>query len=64
VFAVWSEQPDSQFEKGLRAAGFGVERARPGRGGRRHVVYFGLREPGTPAGPRRGREGRRRSSAR
>lgn len=40
VFAVWSEDPDQAFEKRLRAAGFSVNRQRPGRGGRRHVVYI------------------------
>ena len=40
VFAVWSEDPDQAFEKRLRSAGFSVHRQRPGRGGRRHVVYI------------------------
>jgi spermidine synthase len=40
VFAVWSEDPDAAFEKRLQAAGFTVNRQRPGRGGRRHVVYI------------------------
>lgn len=40
VFAVWSEDPDQAFEKRLQAAGFSVNRQRPGRGGRRHVVYI------------------------
>ena len=40
VFAVWSEDPDKAFEKRLKAAGFSVNRQRPGRGGRRHVVYI------------------------
>lgn len=40
VFAVWSEDPDTAFEKRLQAAGFSVTRQRPGRGGRRHVVYI------------------------
>jgi spermidine synthase len=39
VFAVWGENPDAPFEKRLSAAGFSVERLRPGRGGLRHVVY-------------------------
>jgi spermidine synthase len=47
VFAVWSERPEPAFEKRLAAAGFAVERRRPGRGGLRHVVYLGLREPDT-----------------
>ncbi|MGI9590522.1 MAG: spermidine synthase, partial [Myxococcota bacterium] len=64
VFAVWSEQVDPSFEKGLAAAGFRVEKARPGRGGLRHVVYFAFRACDTPADPPRGRARRRRSSAR
>ena len=40
VFAVWSEDPDKAFEKRLKAAGFSVNQQRPGRGGRRHVVYI------------------------
>ena len=40
VFAVWSEDPDQAFEKRLQAARFTVDKQRPGRGGRRHVVYI------------------------
>ncbi|MBA3014800.1 MAG: spermidine synthase [Proteobacteria bacterium] len=40
VFAVWAEDPDQAFEKRLQAARFTVNRQRPGRGGRRHVVYI------------------------
>jgi spermidine synthase len=40
VFAVWSEEPDKGFEKRLQAARFSVNRQRPGRGGRSHVVYI------------------------
>ncbi len=40
VFAVWSEDPDRAFEKRLKAVGFSVSQQRPGRGGRRHVVYI------------------------
>ncbi len=40
VFAVWSEDPDKAFETRLQAARFTVNRQRPGRGGRRHVVYI------------------------
>jgi spermidine synthase len=39
IFAVWGENPDALFEKRLAAAGFIVDRKRPGRGGLRHVVY-------------------------
>jgi spermidine synthase len=40
IFAVWGENPDASFEKRLAAAGFIVDRQRPGRGGLRHVVYI------------------------
>ncbi len=40
VFAVWGENSDTAFEKRLTAAGFSVDRQRPGRGGLRHVVYL------------------------
>ena len=46
VFAVWSEDPDKAFEKRLKAAGFSVDRQRPGRGGRRHVVYISRKRSG------------------
>jgi tRNA U34 5-methylaminomethyl-2-thiouridine-forming methyltransferase MnmC len=46
VFAVWSEDPDKGFEKRLKAAGFSVDRQRPGRGGRRHVVYISRKRSG------------------
>jgi len=39
IFAVWGENPDAAFEMRLAAAGFTVDRQRPGRGGLRHVVY-------------------------
>jgi spermidine synthase len=39
VLAVWSEDPSPGFETCLGLAGFQVRRERPGRGGRRHVVY-------------------------
>jgi spermidine synthase len=39
ILAVWSEDPDARFERELGQAGFAVRRERPGRGGRRHVVY-------------------------
>jgi spermidine synthase len=40
IFAVWGEAPDAPFEKRLNAAGFTVNKLRPGRGGLRHVVYI------------------------
>jgi spermidine synthase len=39
VLGVWAEVPDAGFEERLRAASFDVAKRRPGRGGRRHVVY-------------------------
>ena len=50
VFAVWSEDPDKAFENRLKAAGFSVNRQRPGRGGRRHVVYVARKTSGAQAG--------------
>jgi len=49
VFAVWSEDPDKAFEKRLKAAGFSVNRQRPGRGGHRHVVYIARKTYGSQA---------------
>jgi spermidine synthase len=46
VFAVWSEDPDKAFERRLKAAGFSVDRQRPGRGGRRHAVYIARKTSG------------------
>jgi spermidine synthase len=43
VFAIWSEAPDEAFEKRVKAIGFQLERFRPGKGGRRHVVYLATR---------------------
>ena len=40
ILAIWSEDPDTLFERELGRAGFAVRRERPGRGGRRHVVYL------------------------
>jgi spermidine synthase len=45
VFAVWGEASDAAFERRLAAAGFSVERHRPGRGGLRHVVYVARKHP-------------------
>jgi spermidine synthase len=39
VFARWCEQSDPAFERRLARAGFGFERLKVGRGGRRHSVY-------------------------
>ena len=50
VFAVWSEDPDKAFEKRLNAARFSINRQRPGRGGRRHVVYVARKTSGSQAG--------------
>jgi spermidine synthase len=43
ILAIWSEDPDAHFERALDRAGFAVRRERPGRGGRRHVVYVASR---------------------
>lgn len=48
VLAVWSEDPSTGFESGLARAGFRVRSERPGRGGRRHIVYVAqAAHPGT-----------------
>ena len=39
VFAVWSEDPDKDFEKRLVKVGFSFKRHRPAKGNR-HVVYI------------------------
>jgi spermidine synthase len=39
VFGAWAERPDAGFEKRLKAAGFSVEKRRPGLGGLRHAIY-------------------------
>jgi len=53
VYAVWSEAPDTGFERRIVGAGFrDVALHRPGRGGRRHAVYV-ARAPGR--GQARGR---------
>lgn len=43
VLGIWAEDPDPAFEARLRKAGFEVRHERPGRGGRRHVVYLATR---------------------
>jgi spermidine synthase len=50
VFAVWSEDPDQAFEKRLQKAMFSVDRQRPGRGGRKHVVYIATKAAGRQMG--------------
>jgi spermidine synthase len=50
VLAVWAEDPDKAFEKRLKAARFAFNRQRPGRGGRRHVVYIARKKSGSQAG--------------
>lgn len=50
-FAIWSEGPDSGFERRLGQAGFAaVALHRPGRGGRRHAVYVASAEAAQGAG--------------
>ncbi len=44
IFAIWGENPDEAFEKRLTAAGFAIDRQRPGRGGLRHVVYVAQKQ--------------------
>lgn len=44
ILAIWSENPDSSFERTLARAGFAVQRRRPGRGGLRHAVYVARAE--------------------
>jgi spermidine synthase len=44
IFAIWGESPDEAFEKRLTAAGFTIDRQRPGRGGLRHVVYVAQKQ--------------------
>lgn len=51
IFAVWGENPDASFEKRLAAAGFMVDRKRPGRGGLRHVVYLAQKPVPGPDNP-------------
>ena len=40
VLTVWSEDPDTAFERRLSRAGFVTERAPPPKSGPRHVVYL------------------------
>ncbi len=40
LFAVWSEDRDAACEERIAAAGLALDIQRPGRGGRRHVVYL------------------------
>lgn len=49
IFAIWGENPDAAFEKRLTAAGFSVDRQRPGKGGLRHVVYIGTKHTARPS---------------
>ncbi len=43
VLGVWSEDADAPFERRFSAAGFEVTKHSIGRGGRRHIVYLGVR---------------------
>jgi spermidine synthase len=56
VFAVWSEDPDTAFERRLVHAGFSFNRHQPGRGNR-HVVYIAKQSGPSPS------RGHRRSKA-
>ncbi len=65
VFAIWSEDPDKAFEKRLVSAGFSFERARPGRGGLRHLVYVAKKSTSTKyRGQQRSPVGKGRSGKR
>jgi spermidine synthase len=44
VAGIWSEDADAPFARRFAAAGFTVTKDSIGRGGRRHVVYLGLRQ--------------------
>jgi spermidine synthase len=46
VLAIWSEEPDAPFQRRLTAAGFQTTTHRSGKGGRAHIVYLGVRQPG------------------
>ncbi len=43
IYAVWTEDRDSRFEKRLTSVGFSLQRRRPGKGGPRHTVYVARR---------------------
>jgi spermidine synthase len=49
VLAIWSEDPDPGFTRAPERAGFDVRHERPGRGGRRHVVYLATCRPAARA---------------
>jgi hypothetical protein len=44
VFAIWSEDRDTGFEKRVKSIGFKLQRVRAGKGGRMHAVYFATRK--------------------
>ncbi len=50
VFAVWSEEPDDDFEKRLQRRRFEVQRLKPGKGGPRHAVVLATIKDAAPAG--------------
>ncbi len=52
ILAVWSEDPSPGFETCLALAGFSVRSERPGRGGRRHIVYVARAAPDGAQQPR------------
>ena len=45
IFAVWGENPDSDFENRLSSGGFTVRCERPGKGGYRHAVWVAIKKP-------------------
>ena len=44
VYAVWSEEPNAQFEERLKRTGFSVKREQPRGGGPRHTVYVATKK--------------------
>jgi spermidine synthase len=43
VLGIWGEDPDAAVEGRLQGLGFEIERHRPGRGARRHVVTLAMK---------------------
>lgn len=54
IYAVWSEEPNAQFEERLKRVGFAVKLEQPRGGGPRHAVYVATKKAATkrPAGKR------------
>ncbi|MDB4971840.1 MAG: spermidine synthase [Myxococcaceae bacterium] len=45
IYAVWSEEPNAQFEQRLARVGFSVQLVRPKGGGPRNAVYVATKKP-------------------